>query len=232
MYPVFFLSATALAISIFSFFFFKSYLKRRTGQERILSEFREEVNKILRAIDETTERDISLVEERERKLKTILEETDKRLKLFIREMENGRDAENTYASLRQKNMVNSSSGGKPSYEELGKSRYRLLKRDDAQELPDEREAHENTEPDKAVRGIRETSSALPGAPGSSFPLPDFVVKGDDTAKAKNSEPLPSMSEQIRAFLHAGLAANIIASRLGISIAEVEFFVALLERRES
>ena len=232
MYPFLFLSAAALGISVFSFFFFKSYLKRRTGQERILLEFREEVNKILRAIDETTERDISLIEERERNLKSILEETDKRLKLFIREMEIGRDAENAYASLRQKNVINSSGRGGPSYEELGKSRYRLLKSDDTNEFPGERETNENAEPDKAASEVMETSSAVPGAPGSSFPLPDFIVKGDDAAKAQGTEPLPSMSEQIRAFLHAGLAPNIIASRLGISIAEVEFFAALLERRES
>ena len=102
VYLILLLSGSALLIAIFSFFYFRSYLKRRTGQERILSEFRAEVNGILKSIDETTERDISLIEEREKNLNNLLSEIDKRLKVYIRELEQPR-----------------------TYEALGKDRYRI-----------------------------------------------------------------------------------------------------------
>jgi hypothetical protein len=173
------LSASALIISIVSFFYFNSYLKQRTGQERILAEFREEVNNIIKSIAETTDRDISLIEDREKKLKTLLEEVDKRLGLYIREMERYSKAEKTHAAL-------SAVEEKPAatYTALGKKRYK--------------------------RGG-------PEATAESKPEP--------------APPPPSVSDQIRSLMRSGLTDAAIASRLGISIAEVEFAAALFERRD-
>jgi DNA repair exonuclease SbcCD ATPase subunit len=104
----FLFSLFAFIISVFSFFYFKSYLKRRTGQERILSELQEEVNSILRSINEITERDITLIEEREKELKSLLAEIEKRLRTYIKEMDQARNTEE-------------------AYQELGKNRYRINK---------------------------------------------------------------------------------------------------------
>ena len=51
-------------------------------------------------------------------------------------------------------------------------------------------------------------------------LPEFSVKSDE------EEVKPSIQEQIKELLMAGFSAPIIASRLGISIAEAEFAAAL------
>ena len=171
------LSASALIISIFSFLYFKSYLKRRTGQERILAEFREEVNIILKSINEATDRDISLIEEREKNLKNLLEEVEKRLKVYIREMDGRKEAEKTLAALEKKPPA--------TYEALGKKLYRA-----------------------------NISDAAPKAE----PQPEAA-------------PPSSIGEQIRSLLRSGLSEAAIASHLGISIAEVEFAAALLERRD-
>jgi hypothetical protein len=168
-------SVLALLICVFSFFYFKYYLKRRTGQERILSEFREEVNSILRLINETTDRDISLVEEREKILKTLLDETEKRIKVYVREFELRKEAENSFAALSEKKTAS-------TYGELGKNRYRP----------------------------------------SAFPVPEVKVE-------PAPENLPFVSDQIRSLVLSGISAQVIASRLGVSIAEVEFAAALLER---
>ena len=180
------LSASAFVLSVFSFFYFRSYLRRRTGQERILSELREEVSKILKSIDETTDRDISLIEEQERKLKSLLEEIDKRLKLYIREMEKGREAEDRHAAL--------------TYQDLVKNRYRAA----GQDLP------------------REAESAQ--------------VVNAATAEAAGTQPAPAdpppVREQILQLMREGFAPPVIASRLGLSIAQVEFTAALLERRNA
>jgi Flp pilus assembly protein TadB len=96
------LSTAAFVISVFSFFFFRAYLRRRTAQERILSELREEVDMIVRKIEHATDRDISLVKEREQGLKSLLAEVDKRLQLYIRELEKRREDENVHASITAK----------------------------------------------------------------------------------------------------------------------------------
>jgi len=153
-----------------------------------LSELREEVNLILKSIDETTEVDITLIEEREKELKSLLEEIGKRLKTYIKEMDQARNAEE-------------------AYQELGKNRYRINR-----QLASQAEESEK-------------AAAVEKAPEAAFPLPDFDLK---------PEPEPSLSirEQIHSLLSSGLSEAAIALRLGISIAEVEFAAALLERRGS
>jgi len=249
----FLLSAAAFVVSFFSLFYFKSYLKRRTGQERILSELRDEVNKILKSIDETTDRDISLIEEREKELKSLLEDIEKRLKLYIREMEKRTEAENAYAALSEaahdKNQTASVSSGPVSpdqgertYLELGRNRYRINRQ---KVSPSMESAPEAAPPSGTPHGSDSKSAAsLPANPDSAFPLPGFEIKAVPPAGPGNSQTAgkvpphesavtpPSTGEQIRELLKAGFSASIIASRLGISIAEVEFAEALLERRES
>jgi predicted RND superfamily exporter protein len=179
------LSLLALLIVVFFFFYFRSYLRVRTSKERFLSELQEEVNSILKSINEITDRDVSLIEERERNLKNILEEVDKRLKLYIKELELHKESESTYSYLSASMIKPVSPEKKPlSYEEIG----------------------------------RKHSGGSP-----SYFIPEFKVK---------PEPAPEMSvsEQIQSLVKSGYPAPLIASRLGISIAEVEFALALLERR--
>ena len=205
-------SVLSFTVSIFSFIFFRSYLNRRTSQERILAEIQEEVNSILKSIDETTDRDISLIEEREKNLKSLLEEIDKRLKVYIREIHIRREAEDAFAALSPKPPDKSSPAqGERTYQELGKNRYRL-----------EEAGHgDNSNP--------------------AFPLPRFRVKQGSSSEPRLAEtagipetvsPPPSVDDQIRELIRAGFTAPVIASRLGISISQVEFAEALMERRGS
>jgi len=186
-------SAAALAFSVFSFFFFRQYLKRRTGQERILSELREEVNNILKSIDETTDRDISLIEEREKTLRGLLEDVDKRLKVFTRELDKRREDEAVHTALAAKPQA-------PTYLELGKNRYRV--------------------------------SGQPSAPAPlSAPAEKSNGPGWEPRIVDPTAPAQVPIEQIRELVRAGFTPPVIASRLGLSIAEVEVVTALMERRE-
>jgi len=207
------LSALAFVVVIFSFLYLKSYIKARTSQERFLSGLREEVNSILKSINETTDRDISLIEEREKNLKALLGEVEKRLKVYIREVEVRREAENTYR-------------------ELGKKRYRFL-----QNLRDEPEPPGESEAlDEAAAQPGDSGEVTPQTnPSPAFPIPEFQVKpqapqGEPPKDELNFVKQPSIGEQIHSLVRAGFSIPLIASRLGISIAEVEFAAALLERR--
>ena len=210
------LSVFALVIAVFSFFYFKSYLRRRTGQERILSEMREEVNGILKSIDETADRDISVFEEKERGLKSLLAEIEKRHKVYVRDMEKHRESDEAYAALQQKKPAGAVLSGRvqPSYQELGKNPYRVNASFAAESMPSK----------EAAAPAAEEKTGAPLHPGPAFPLPSFSVS-NETGSA-------SMREQIHSLVRAGFSAPIIASRLGLSIAEVEFAAALLERRDA
>jgi hypothetical protein len=208
------LSALAFVISVFSFFNFRSYLKARTGQARILAEMREEVNSILKSINETTDRDISLIEEREKNLKVLLEDIEKRLKVYVREVEVRRDAEETYR-------------------ELGKNRYRLPQHMNG--APDLRGELEGGEPETRREAVKQNrngdsrDTATPVKPNRGFPVPEFEVKSE-SAPAQPQENPPPLGEQVLSLVRAGFSVPVIASRLGISIAEVEFAAALLEKK--
>jgi len=193
-------SSLALLISFFSFLFFRSYLKRRTGQERILAEFRQEVNSILKSIDETTDRDISLIEEREKNLKSVLSETERRMKVFIRELE-GRRAEVKIPDISAEGEIIRIPKNRPSYEELGKNRYKT------QDLP----------------AAKTTAPALPVI--EPAPAGQQNMTGQPSMAAQ-----PSMADKIRSLTRQGLSEAAIASQLGISISEVELAVTLLRQK--
>ena len=217
MYLAILLSAAAFLISLFSLIYLKAYLKRRTGQERILSEMRDEVNNILKLIDETTERDISLIEEREKVLQALLADIEKRLKTYVREMERQKAAEEltikSYQDFGKKNRGAQNLTG--AYQtDNEKDQQVAEKKVSAKQVPFE------PVPEKQV--LSESGS------GSSFPLPDFKVKAEPALSRENNKT----GAKIRELLQAGLSAPIIASRLGVSISEVEFAEALMERREN
>jgi len=185
VYIAVFFSASAFAISVFSFFFLRRYLKRRTGQERILSELREGVNSIVLSLDEKTDRDISLIEEREKALRRLLKDVDKSIKVYTRELEKNREDEAAHAALFAKPQS-------PTYLELGKNRYRI--------------SGQNTLPPQEPAPAEANNAPTPSA------------------------PVP-VGEQIRELARAGFTPPVIASRLGLSITEVEVVTAIMERRE-
>jgi len=225
------ISALAFLISFVCFFYFKSYLKRRTSQKQILAELQEEVNGILESINDTTDRNISLIEDSEKRLKGLLGEIEKRLRVYIREMErfgksgtenrgNATDvavsaaavsaAAVSAAAVSAAAVSAAAVSGKPvteKYRELGKNRYRLSK-------PDQGKAAQPAEAPEA-----------PKAPEPAFPIPNFDIKADAAEK-------PPLAEQVRSLLRSGFSAPIVAGRLGVSIAEVELAAALLERRDA
>ena len=200
------ISSLTFLLAVFSFFFFRAYLRRRTGPERILAELREEVGSIVRSIDEATERDISLIEEREKKLKLLLHDVDKRFTVYMREMNmlRGTAAANP-ASKKQDSpesedvleIIMAPRPQAPSYQELGKNRHRL----NAQDAP-----QNPNQPDAQAAQEKENSPA-----------------------AKQEQPLTE-GDQIRELVRAGFTPQVVAARLGISIAEVEVVAALMELR--
>jgi hypothetical protein len=228
-------SAASLILCGFSFVFFGLYLRRRTGAERILTEFKEEVNKIILEIDSATERDLTLVEDRVKALKTLLENADRRvadieryIAVSVREQERHRTQEAAYAALgRQAGLAKTAeAGGGP-----GASRVIPLS-----------SARRGKKPDKAPPVSAETAGAVSrNAASESSPEPAPAVSGIAAEPApqmplfvRAEEELPSaapsLAEQAAKLSREGFSADIIALRLGATVAEVELALAISGKR--
>ena len=220
------ISILSLLISIITFLYLKSWLRRRTAREWVLSEIQDELNKMLNSLDETTVRDISLIEEREKKIKSLLAEIDKRLKVYIREIDKRREADENYTALSQ--AIQDKNHDENAYLELGKNRYNKNKNVDSPEI--EQDGEDTAFPLPRFRVKQETITAA-GTPAASAPYGVPEAGAEVSAAGQASADTPALRTQIRELAHAGLPTTAIASRLGISIAEVEFVTALLGLRD-
>jgi hypothetical protein len=98
-------SAASLLICGFAFIYLQAYLRRRTGAERILADFKERTNEIIAAADAAADRDLTLLEDKAKSIKALLETLDRRIAAYARELdrrntpESARNTEGAYAAL-------------------------------------------------------------------------------------------------------------------------------------
>jgi hypothetical protein len=93
------LSITSFCLCISGFFFFRWYVAQKTAASRLLSDYREEVYRLIGEIDAATDRDSLLVEERIKTLRKLLDDTDRRISVYMRELQRSRNSEAVYTSL-------------------------------------------------------------------------------------------------------------------------------------
>ena len=93
------ISLFCLLFCCFSFLYFRSYLNKKTSYEGILKDVREEISRLLRSLDDITDKNITLIEDREKRLKELLEETDRRMTIYYREIDRRENSERTYREM-------------------------------------------------------------------------------------------------------------------------------------
>ncbi|MCL2270196.1 MAG: hypothetical protein FWC24_02520 [Treponema sp.] len=221
------LSAISLCLCAFGFFFFRRYIERKTAATELLADYRTEVNRLIAGIDAATDRDSLLVEERIKTLKAILDDTDRRISVYMRELQRSRNGEAMYASL-------------------GRGiRAALDSRPLSQEAPLPVEAHP---PAGAVQELFPLDgqflpvTAQEIAPYTEAPPQQEVQTADNNSsdqrepnvrrKNKHSKPVPKKAKlrtQIAEMSAQGLAPAEIASRLKLTLAEVDLALNLLTR---
>jgi hypothetical protein len=201
-------SASSLALCAFSFIFFLAYLRRRTGAERILADFREEVDKLIAEIDGATDRDAALVEERIKTLRGLLDDADRRISVYVRELERRRAQEKAYADL-GKSPIRYTEAAQASAVSAG--------------LPAEGPLFtvSSESPPLSGRGQEEASASPPDAP--LFPR----AARRSLSLGLEVKPLP-LPERVAELYRAGNSVPQIAERLGVTLAEVDLAVALLQ----
>jgi hypothetical protein len=181
-----------LALLVFMFIYFRWYIKRHTSAERLLPEYRKEVNALIADIDAATDRDSLLVEDRIKKLTELLDDTDKRIAVYVKELEKSRAGEEMYKSLgrtvRKAPVTTYEAAG-------GQAQLSLFMSSLEQQKP--------PEPKK---------------------VPESAAAGGVGASKKQ------IRAQIDLLAGEGLSAEEIASRLGISIAEADLAMNLINRK--
>jgi hypothetical protein len=198
------ISIVSLGLCALFFIYCNTYMRRRTGQERILAEFKDEVSKLIAEIDVATDRDATLIEDRIKTIRTLLDDVDKRILLYDQEVAKRRANEDMYAELGRKRLVearvnayNSTVQNAPE----GEAGARPLRQEEHEEYSAESGEQHGTgedQPQEAPHTIHdEQKSAL---------------------------------EQIAELSKAGFSPNLIAARLGMSISEVELAIAIAEQR--
>jgi hypothetical protein len=201
----FFISVFCLLFCVISLLYVKWYIKRRTSTSELLAEYRAEVYRLNAEINAVTDRDTLLVEDRIKKLKEILEDTDKRVKVYTQELDRSRTGEALYTSL-------------------GRGIRAALKT--PTEISPEFPLVSPPAPEMSAQIpkltlVRTERTHVAAAPVTPAPAP--------------SVPKPPSKRQIRAqieeLVQEGIAPADIASRLGISIAEVNFAMNLMNSRK-
>ena len=205
----FVLSAASLVLVVFSFFFLRRYIARKTAAREMLADYREEVYRLIAEIDAAADRDSLLVEERIKTLKKLIDDTDRRIGVYMRELQRSREGEAMYTSL-------------------GRGIRAAL---DSRTPPEER-ARENA---AAAKPEEPPQAAPPPAPAP----PDSEATPQATPQAAPQEPPASarkrgakkikLKTQIAELAAQGLSPQKIASRLKLSIAEVDLALNLLRR---
>jgi hypothetical protein len=195
-------SVLSLALCGFFFIYFRRYLERRSSLERLLGEYRNEVLRLIADIDAATDRDSLLVEERIKVLKSLLEDTDRRISVYVRELNRRRDGTALYTNLGRGVKAN---GAAP-----GETAAALAK--------DAAPSGENA-PVETVR-------PLPENPPAASP-PELFPSAPETTPAKDSAGKQPLREKITALAAQGLSPGDIASRLKISLSEVDLALNLL-----
>ncbi len=207
-----FLSAGAVSLILWavSFLYFRSYLSRRTSAQRVLSEFRDEVDKLVAEIDAATDRDVQLVEDRMKALRALLDEAEKRVGTMRREVERRSSEERAYA-------------------ELGK-RARPLSLFPSDEAPapppaarpEPREPASLQEPALSPTAKSTAGREFRTAPEDGESKEARFIRAQMQIAPKE----PPFAERVAELSRAGFSAEIIAARLGKTVGEVDLAIAL------
>jgi len=217
-------SIICLALCLIMFFYFRWYIKKSVSSSSVsakeLTVRQREVENLIADIDRITDRDSQLVEARIKHLKILIEETDKRISLYVKELEKGGSGESLYSSLGKgiRDALNISKqetdANTASHEEA-----RLPVPVDTIELS----------PEAKLESLRTFSASSVASHVTSLETP--VISKQEEAVLSASHPnKQQLRSHIDLLLNEGLPPEEIASRLGISVAEVNLAINLRRNR--
>jgi hypothetical protein len=212
----FLLSAIEIGGLFLIWFRIKAKIKRYLGLENLLSGVRDEARELILELNETADRNVSLVEDRMVALRSLLEEVDRRIGVQKREIEKGDVEREVYAKLNKR---------RPLVPEVHLSAPPLMPQPAAPPTPATRQALPEEKSQSPSSDAPITLSLGSESQGARS-LPDVRIADEPLAIAK------SRREEALDLHRRGISADLIAARLGSTVAEIELLVELEERRRA
>jgi hypothetical protein len=226
----FFALAAILLAGLFAIWFLlKSRIARYLELENLLGGVREEARSLVRELNETADRNVSLVEDRMNALRELLDEVDRRIGVEKKELETRAVEREVYAKLARRRPIVPATEPFPA--ESAGARTGRGSEASYQATTTVAEAYANPPTETAERRGDEPIplSLGPSAVEPSLRAPDRVSPdvrlSDDlllSSKTKREEALD--------LYRSGISAQLIAARLGATVAEIELLVEMEERR--
>jgi len=212
-----FVSIICVALCFFMFLYLKWYIKKRTSSSG-LEEHRAEIYKLIADINSITDRDMQLVEDRVNKLKILLLDVDRRIALYEKDLEN----------LALKEGEKNAERKKPEtlYTSLGRGVRIAL---ETPEIPPGMLANERADKDSPQDEI--IFQGMQAEPPQVSQPAAIEPPREPALFSRMPMPVnPPSKKQIRAHIdlmvNEGLSPEEIASKLEISIAEVNLAMNL------
>jgi hypothetical protein len=208
----FLLAAIELGGLFLIWFLIKAKVKRYLELENLLSGVRDEARELILELNETADRNVSLVEDRMTALRSLLDEVDRRIGVQKREIEKGDAEREVYAKLNKR---------RPIVPEVRVSAQPMMDQPTAQPA---QAAYPAQRPSSDAPITLSLGSDAQDARARSFPEVRIADEPLAIAKSRREEALD---------LHRrGISADLIAARLGATVAEIELLVELEERRQA
>jgi hypothetical protein len=204
------LSVISLCLCVAGFFFFRRYIERKTAARELLADYRTEVHRLIAEIDAAADRDSLLVEERIKTLRSILDDTDRRISVYMRELQRSRAGEAMYASLGR--GIRAALDSRPA---------------PVEPPPLAAGVAPVAEPVEAIEAIEAVEVT-----GIQKPLASVKHRQQESPSPQNAKRKPKKTKikvQIAEMSAQGLSPAEIASRLDLSLAEVDLALNLLKR---
>ena len=208
------ISAASLCVAVFSLFFFSRYIARKTAARELLADYRAEVYRLIAEIDAAADRDSLLVEERIKTLKKLMDDTDRRIGVYMRELQRSRNGEAMYASLGR--GIRAALDSRTPQLELIPS-----------DPPPKNGTRTGERVDEQMQNGVDQENATTTTK-SEGPPPEPPEPQEPPARKRGAKK-PKIKMQIAELAAQGIPPEKIASRLKLSIAEVELALNLLRR---
>jgi hypothetical protein len=204
-------------------FLLKAKMSRALELDSLLDSIRKEVRALNIELNETTDRNISLVEDRMKSLHELLDEADRRMGVVKRELGRREIEREVYNHLgRRAQGATQPREAEPAAVKPPAALPSTVEVAPVAQIPPA--PRPQASPEGAGEGPIRLSFSRERESGPSRPLPEVV-------RAEGSViPPKTRREEALDLYREGFSADIIAKRLGATVAEIELLISLEEGR--
>jgi hypothetical protein len=221
----FFILVAVDVAGLFAIWFaLKVRVDRRLELDSLLSGVREEARALVTELNETADRNVSLVEDRVKSLRELLDETDRRMGLVRRELRTRESEREVFARLSARRPI------VPSTPDAASASVPAPAPRIAADHPAATAAPAAAAPLREAEGAIEFSlgpreaERRPERPSGRADLPEVGVSEDRIEVAKSSR------ERAVELHRQGFSAQVIAAKVGATVAEIELMIEMEEMR--